>query len=44
MKPPDEGEAPGLPALRTWRQVYVCVAASFLLWVGLLLVLEKLFP
>jgi hypothetical protein len=44
MKPPEEGEAPGLPALRTWRQVYVCVAASFVLWVGLLIALAKLFP
>jgi hypothetical protein len=44
MKPPDEGEAPGLPALRTWKQVYVFVVASFLLWVGLLIVLAKLFP
>jgi hypothetical protein len=44
MTPPDQGEAPGLPALRTWRRVYVFVAASFLLWVGLLLLLAKLFP
>jgi hypothetical protein len=45
MKPePKEGEAPGLLGLRRWRQVYAWVLGSFLLWVGLLVVLAKLFP
>jgi hypothetical protein len=39
-----EGEAPGLPALRTWRRVYVFVLGSFVVWVGLLIVLARLFP
>ncbi len=39
-----ESEAPGLPALRTWRGVYWFVAASFLLWVGLLVALARLCP
>jgi hypothetical protein len=40
----DRGEAPGLPALRTWRQVYGVVAVSFVLWVVGLVVLAGLFP
>jgi hypothetical protein len=42
MKP--DAEAPGLPALRTWRGVYGFVVASFLAWVGLLVALDRLFP
>lgn len=37
-------EAPGLPALRTWRAVYGFVLASFVIWVGLLVALDRLFP
>jgi hypothetical protein len=39
-----ESEAPGLPALRTWRGVYGFVVVSFLVWVGLLVALARLFP
>jgi hypothetical protein len=41
MKP--DAEAPGLPALRTWRGVYWFVLGSFVLWVGLLVALDRLF-
>jgi hypothetical protein len=41
MKP--DAEAPGLPALRTWRGVYGLVLGSFLVWVGLLVALDRLF-
>jgi hypothetical protein len=45
MKPGDpQGEAPGLPGLRTWRGVYGLVVGSFILWVALLVALERLFP
>ena len=44
MKPAPEGEEPGLPALRTWRGVYWFVLGSFLVWVGLLVALARLFP
>ncbi len=37
-------EAPGLPALRTWRAVYWFVVSSFLVWVALLVALARLFP
>jgi hypothetical protein len=45
MKPeaPDD-EATGLPVLITWRRVYVAVLASFALWVGLMVGLERWFP
>ena len=41
MKP--DAEAPGLPALRTWHGVYWFVLGSFLVWVGLLVALDRLF-
>jgi hypothetical protein len=45
MKPGEkEGESPGLPGLHTWKRVYIFVIGSFLLWLGLLVLLEKLFP
>ena len=44
MKAPSESEAPGLPGLRTWRQVYWVVLASFVLWTALLVGLAALYP
>jgi len=44
MMPATDGEVPGLPALRTWRGVYWFVLGSFLVWVGLLVALARLFP
>jgi hypothetical protein len=38
-----EAEEPGLPGLRTWKGVYLFVFASFILWVGLLIVLTEVF-
>ena len=38
MKPtpaPDDNLT-GLPGLRSWRSVYVCVLTVFALWIGLL--------
>lgn len=35
----DQDELTGMPWFRTWRDVYVLVLASFILWVVLLLVL-----
>jgi hypothetical protein len=44
MKPgAEDGEAPGLPGLSTWRGVYWFVLGSFLFWVGLLVALARLF-
>jgi len=45
LQPPvnAEDEATGLPALKTWRAVYVVVLASFVLWVGLLFLLGEIF-
>jgi hypothetical protein len=43
MKPPEEDEGPGLPGLRTWRRVYLVVAAIFIVWVGLLIALTRMF-
>jgi hypothetical protein len=46
--PPNESDAPesettGLPGLRTWRSVYVLVVAVFVVWVGLLVALARIF-
>jgi len=41
--PPEDPAGPGLPGFRTWRGVYLCVLGSFLLWVGLLVLLTELF-
>jgi hypothetical protein len=38
-----ESETTGLPGLRTWRNVYLIVTAIFILWVGLLVALERIF-
>ena len=43
MKPPVDDETTGLPGLRTWRQVYVAVFVTFVLWVVLLAVLGRVF-
>ena len=40
----EENEGPGLPGFRTWRGVYLLVAASFALWVILLTALTKWYP
>jgi hypothetical protein len=37
----DEGT--GLPGLRSWRSVYVFVLVVFALWIGLLIVLSRMF-
>jgi hypothetical protein len=38
-----EGESTGLPVLRSWAKVYCVVAAIFVLWVGLLIMLKRTF-
>ena len=38
-----EEEATGLPWFRSWRGVYLLVMGSFLLWVGLLGWLTRMF-
>jgi hypothetical protein len=40
--PPSDLET-GLPGLRTWRAVYVCVLVVFVVWVGLLTVLTEMY-
>ncbi len=39
---PDEADT-GLPLLHSWRQVYLCVLGTLVLWVGLLTILARLF-
>jgi len=36
-------EQTGLPAVRTWRRLYLLVTASFILWVVLLRLLTVIF-
>ena len=43
MKSPGDDESTDLPGLRTWRRVYLVVAAIFIVWVGLLAALTKMF-
>jgi len=50
MKPPAvaepseaENEPTGLPGFRTWARVYLLVLASFVLWVGLLMLLTLVY-
>ncbi len=40
---PPSDEATGLPGVRSWRSVYLLVLGIFVLWVGLLTVLTKLY-
>ncbi len=46
-EPPDAtrlpDEATGVPCLRSWRSVYFVVFGSFLVWVGLLALLTRMF-
>lgn len=44
MKKLEDGENTGLPGLRTWRRVYLAVVAVFIVWVGLLALLTRMFP
>jgi hypothetical protein len=37
-------EPPGLPWPRTWPGVYLVVFGSFVTWVTLLIILERVFP
>jgi hypothetical protein len=42
--PPDPDDATtGLPGFRSWRAVYLFVLGVFVLWVGLLTVLTRLY-
>jgi hypothetical protein len=38
----ESGET-GLPLFRTWKAVYILVLASFILWIGLLILLTETF-
>ena len=40
---PDDAET-GLPLLRSWRAVYVCVLAAFCLYIVSLALLPVIFP
>jgi hypothetical protein len=42
MRPPDD-ESTGLPGLRTWRGVYLFVLGVFLVWLGLLAALTRMY-
>jgi hypothetical protein len=39
---PDEHRT-GLPGLRSWRRVYLCVLGTLLLWLVLLTILSRTF-
>ena len=41
--PAPETEKTGLPLLRSWKAVYLVVLGSFVLWVGLLIALTRMF-
>ncbi len=41
MKPPKDEET-GLPWLRTWGKVYLCVVVVLAAWVGLLAALTRM--
>ncbi len=43
MKSPADDEITGLPGLRTWRRVYLFVIVVFVVWVGLLTALTRMF-
>ena len=40
--PPDD-ERTGLPGMRSWRQVYLCVLVVLATWIGLLAALARFF-
>lgn len=44
-RPPAAGDdgATGLPGLRSWRSVYLFVLGCFIVWVGLLTLLSRMF-
>jgi len=44
MNPPPDDKNTGLPGLRTWRRVYLAVVGVFVVWVGLLVALTRMFP
>ncbi len=39
-----DGCATGLPILRSWRSIYLFVLVLFVVYVGLLVALERAFP
>jgi hypothetical protein len=41
---PLDDQITGLPALRSWRSVYLLVIVIFIVWVGLLEALTRAFP
>ncbi len=43
MRPPPDEETTGVPGLKTWRQVYAFVLVVFVIWIGLLAVLTRIF-
>jgi hypothetical protein len=36
-------ELTGLPVVRTWRGVYLLVVLAFIVWVGVMLILERMY-
>jgi hypothetical protein len=42
-EPEPKDEVTGLPGLRSWRSVYLFVLVVFGLWIGLLIVLTRMF-
>jgi hypothetical protein len=40
--PPDD-EKTGLPGLRSWRKVHLCVLVVLAVWIGLLAALTRMF-
>jgi hypothetical protein len=43
MIPEPKDDETGLPGLHTWPAVYIFVLGAFILWVGLLLLLTRMF-
>jgi hypothetical protein len=41
--PGPSAEPPGLPGLRSWNAVYLAVVVIFIVWVGLLALLPRLY-
>jgi hypothetical protein len=42
-EPAINDEATGLPGLRSWRAVYLLVCLTFVVWVALLLLLQRMY-